>query len=477
MENVDSTKMKTTYSWKQLVLNPQTYWNIVYLLMAFPLGTIYFCLLVPLIATGISTLIIWVGVGILIGTVYLWWEIAQFERQLAIQWLHVPIKSLQMPSYSHMNWWQRSIKLFQNPMTWRTFIFIFLKFPIGIFTFVVTITLLPLSLGIGIATFIIGCLTVPFIALFLITTNVASTQRKLQNYLIFSATGYGLGILSLIIINQMATLIGILAQAQLGMSDHEIEMQQMAAQLEKERERAEDANRRRQKLILDMSHELRTPVATISGHIESLMIMAEDQTLSSSPETISQYLHISHQEVERLGKLVEELLSLARMESDTLKLDIQAIPVRDVIEEVYQLLAPIAQKERNVALVRGADPYLPLVLADRGRLVQILMNLIRNAIAYTPSGGLVSISAESVDPEHVELVVADNGIGIPEADLVRITERFYRVDSSRSRATGGFGLGLAIVHELVAAMGGSMTIISTEEEGSRFGILLRIASS
>jgi len=119
---------------------------------------------------------------------------------------------------------------------------------------------------------------------------------------------------------------------------------------------------------------------------------------------------------------------------------------------------------------------LPLILADRQRLVQVLLNLIRNAITYTPQGGIVSITAEQVDAGYLALVVADTGIGIPTDDLERVFERFYRADTSRARASGGFGLGLAIVRDLVNAMGGSITVESEVGEGSCFRVLLRVAT-
>jgi histidine kinase len=273
----------------------------------------------------------------------------------------------------------------------------------------------------------------------------------------------------------MVRLARYLAVTLLGMSDDAVRLQEMAMQIAQGRERAAQADQRRRQLIVDISHELRTPVASIAGHLESLLLMTAEGTSVPSPATLSTYLHIADQEVARLGTLVDELLALARMESDELRLDIQVVAAREVIEEVYQALAPLAAQERQIMLVRGADPRLPPVLADRQRLIQILANLVRNAIAYTPAGGLVSLSLEPASVDQLAIVVADNGVGIPKEDLDHIFERFYRVDSSRTRTTGGTGLGLAIVHGLVTAMGGSMTVESTEGEGSRFSITLRIA--
>jgi two-component system, OmpR family, phosphate regulon sensor histidine kinase PhoR len=117
------------------------------------------------------------------------------------------------------------------------------------------------------------------------------------------------------------------------------------------------------------------------------------------------------------------------------------------------------------------------VLADRQRLAQVLLNLVRNAITYTPAGGIVSISLERANDAQIALTVADTGIGIPPEDLERVFERFYRTDASRARSTGGFGLGLAIVRDLVTAMGGSISAESVVGEGTRFRLLLQVVPS
>jgi len=187
------------------------------------------------------------------------------------------------------------------------------------------------------------------------------------------------------------------------------------------------------------------------------------------------YLNIVHREAERLSALVEDLLSLARMDSDELHLDVVPIVAGEVVEEVCATMAPLASRERQVTLIHTVAPMLPLILADRQRLVQVLLNLIRNAITYTPQGGIVSITVERADADYLALVVADTGIGIPNDDLERVFERFYRTDTSRARTSGGFGLGLAIVRDLVNAMGGSITVESKVGEGSCFRVLLRIA--
>jgi len=120
---------------------------------------------------------------------------------------------------------------------------------------------------------------------------------------------------------------------------------------------------------------------------------------------------------------------------------------------------------------------MPPALADRQRLEQVLLNLTRNAISYTPDGGIVSLRLSQPDARWLALDVADTGIGIPPQELQHVFERFYRTDASRARSSGGFGLGLAIVHDLVQAMGGTVRVASTVGEGSQFSVLLRVAQT
>jgi signal transduction histidine kinase len=193
-----------------------------------------------------------------------------------------------------------------------------------------------------------------------------------------------------------------------------------------------------------------------------------------APETLQNYLRIVHRESMHLGTLVDDLLSLASNDSDELSLNLTAVEVGNVVEEVYQTLMPLARRERQISMLREVPPTLPPVRADRQRLVQVLLNLVRNAITYTPDGGIVVIALQRTDVHYVELSVSDTGIGIPQEDLEHIFERFYRTDSSRSRTSGGFGLGLAIVRDFVLAMDGSVHVESVVGEGSCFKVLLHV---
>ena len=254
------------------------------------------------------------------------------------------------------------------------------------------------------------------------------------------------------------------------MSDSAQRLAEARAVAARERTRAERADKSRRELIVNVSHELRTPVANITGHIESLL-MADSP--NAGEENTRRYLAIVAREAERLSSLIDDLLALARADADELKLDVRPIAADAVVEEVYQSLAPLALLDRQVKLVKSAPPEAPQVMADRDRLAQVLLNLVRNAITYTPAGGIVSISLSQADDRHLVIDVVDTGIGIPPDELDRVFDRFYRTDASRTRASGGFGLGLSIVRDLVRAMGGTVSVASSPGEGSQFRVVLQ----
>jgi two-component system, OmpR family, phosphate regulon sensor histidine kinase PhoR len=459
----------------RIVWDRQSYMNILYLLVSFPLGLAYFIFLVPGIAVGLGALFL-IAVFMLPLIITILLHIAAFERHMAIQWLHIAIPPMSYPSPKQMTYWQRFQAKLTNSMTWKTLAYLLLKFPLGLFAFVITIVLLVLCIAITVFTLPIWLLTAPFVILFMMLKNLSHVKKWLQLYLWFALTGFGVFLITLHLLNGLTFVYGQFARVMLGMSDTAWRLEEAQAMAAQERARAEQAEQRRHELIVNVSHELRTPVASISGHIESLLIATQEGTTAPSPAEMYNYLNIAHQEVERLGMLVDDLLSLARMESDELHLNIQPVAANEAIEEVYQTLMPLAKSQKQVTLVRGSATHLPLVLADRQRLIQILLNLARNAITSTPAGGIVSMNLEQADLQHLALIVEDNGVGISADELEHLFERFYRTDASRTRASGGSGLGLAIVHDLVTAMGGSISVESTQGKGSRFTVLLRIAT-
>jgi signal transduction histidine kinase len=230
---------------------------------------------------------------------------------------------------------------------------------------------------------------------------------------------------------------------------------------------AELALAAKRELVANVSHELRTPLASISAHAESLLLLGD--TVENSRRVES--LEVLHREAGQLSRLVDDLFLLSTAESGGLPLTVRPVEVAPLLDEIAATFKPLARQTRQIALVAAAEPDLPPVLGDRERIVQVLSNLIRNALRYTPEGGLVSIQAARAG-EMARFTVEDTGIGVPPERLARIFDRFYRGDDARDRESGGAGLGLAIVRELVEAMGGTVAAASAPGEGSRFSFTL-----
>jgi len=216
----------------------------------------------------------------------------------------------------------------------------------------------------------------------------------------------------------------------------------------------------RTEFVANVSHELRTPLTAIHGYLETLLGGALEE-----PEHARKFLEIAFRHTERLGRLVSDLTDLSNIELGKVSLRLEATPLDEVVDSVLTMIRPRAAGG-EVALSVDLPADLPPVRADRDRLAQILINLVDNGVKYTPAGGRVAVSARRVGPALVEVGVSDTGVGIPPADLPRVTERFYRVDRARSRELGGTGLGLAIVKHLVLAHGGELAIESQPGRGT-----------
>ncbi len=226
---------------------------------------------------------------------------------------------------------------------------------------------------------------------------------------------------------------------------------QMAAELEKVEEM-------RRQLIGDVAHELRTPLTTIKGSVEAL----EDGILPASPETYELILR----EADRLNHLVDDLQELSRVEAGAYELNLSPVDF-SAIKETIQKRFGYQFEEKGISFKSDMPDNLPSIRADEHRIIQILTNLLTNALHYTPKGGKVNLNASLVD-EAIQISVKDNGIGIPPEHLKDIFTRFYRVDKSRSRHAGGSGIGLTITKHLVEAHGGRIWV---ESEGRNTGSL------
>jgi two-component system phosphate regulon sensor histidine kinase PhoR len=219
----------------------------------------------------------------------------------------------------------------------------------------------------------------------------------------------------------------------------------------------------RRDFVTHASHELKTPITAIRGFAEML---AEGGV---APADQPRILEIVRSHVARLERLVEDLLELARAESDQPRLELQTVDLASLVRAVLEgLQTRFAEKRIHAQL---EDPSAGRALADPGALEVVLSNLLDNALKYTEPGGEIRVHI-AAEGERVRLSVADTGIGIPQADRARIFERFYRVDKARSRVLGGTGLGLAIAKHLVLAMGGEISVESTPGVGSTFHVRL-----
>jgi len=226
----------------------------------------------------------------------------------------------------------------------------------------------------------------------------------------------------------------------------------------------------RRDFVANVSHELRTPVSVIKGYAETLML---DGVLTSEPERSARFVEIIHKHAERLTTLINDILTLSCLEAKEAALELNSMDILGTINKSCALLGAHAA-EKNIRISNEVTGGLPRVLVDQGRLEQVLVNLIDNAVKYTPEGGAIRIYAEQEDTT-IKISVQDTGIGIPAKDLPRIFERFYRVDEGRSRDQGGTGLGLAIAKHIVQLHGGELTVTSIPGKGSTFSFTLRIA--
>jgi two-component system phosphate regulon sensor histidine kinase PhoR len=221
----------------------------------------------------------------------------------------------------------------------------------------------------------------------------------------------------------------------------------------------------RKDFIANVSHELNTPLAAIKGYAETL----QDRALVDIEKT-QKFLDIICKHVDRMSKLVSDLLSLSRLESDTYAPSFSSQQLIDSINISIETLKDAIEK-KNVTVSVDVPPDLSSVEVDEKGLVQVILNLLDNAIKFTPDNGTVSIIGREED-DFVKVAVSDTGIGIPMKDIPRIFERFYRVDKDRSRELGGTGLGLSIVKHIIQAHGGKIWVESQIGQGSTFFFLL-----
>lgn len=221
----------------------------------------------------------------------------------------------------------------------------------------------------------------------------------------------------------------------------------------------------RKDFVANVSHELRTPVAAVRSAAETLR-----GALERDPAAAGRFADIIERNAERLQRLVEDLLDLSRIESREYRPSLEPLDAAPVVQHVLGLHRERAEA-KQLRLEAELPAELPAVRADRRALEQVLSNLVDNAVKYCPAGAAVAVRA-AAEGDRIRLAVEDTGPGIEAQHLPRLFERFYRVDTGRSRELGGTGLGLSIVKHLVEAMGGTVTVESTPGRGSAFRVAL-----
>ena len=226
----------------------------------------------------------------------------------------------------------------------------------------------------------------------------------------------------------------------------------------------------RKQFVSNVSHELRTPLTSVRAYIESL-----SEGAWKDPEVAPQFLKVTQEETDRMIRMINDLLTLSRMDSGTQKVDLEMVNLNElfnyVLDRFDMMLKQDDRPEKTYTIKRDFTKRDLWVEIDTDRFTQVLDNLMNNAIKYSPDGGVVTCRLLETH-NNVILSVSDQGLGIPRADIPRIFDRFYRVDKARSRAQGGTGLGLAISREVVQLLGGRIWVDSREGRGSTFYISL-----
>lgn len=228
----------------------------------------------------------------------------------------------------------------------------------------------------------------------------------------------------------------------------------------------EDARR---EFVANVSHELRTPLTNIKSYTETLI----DAAGELPAETEKQFLGVITSEADRMTRLVKDLLTLSKLDYGKMDLKFTCFSMEETLKSVHAAMILDAES-RGHELTLTLDGPLPDMIGDRERLEQVIINILANAVKYTPSGGHIVLFGQMRDPRHLLIRVKDDGMGVPEKDIPRLFERFYRVEKARSRDKGGSGLGLAIAKDMVEAHHGTIRLESKTDQGTTVTIVLPI---
>jgi len=247
------------------------------------------------------------------------------------------------------------------------------------------------------------------------------------------------------------------------------EVEEWAYENEREIELLRQNEQFRREFLQNLSHEFRTPIFAIQGYIETLLNGGLE-----NPSINKRYLEKAGRNIERLSNLLKDLEEISKLERGEIKLEKQTFIIQDLIKEVFESLTEKASVQHIRFEIKKESESSLYVTADKEKIRQVLHNLVENAIKYGKQNGHIVASVYKTDERHALIEITDDGIGIPEKELSRIFERFYRTDAGRSRDIAGSGLGLAICKHIIEAHGETIHVRSKEQVGTTIGFTLKV---
>ncbi|MEA2656044.1 MAG: two-component system, OmpR family, phosphate regulon sensor histidine kinase PhoR [Chloroflexota bacterium] len=330
----------------ELMRSRQTYLRMAYLLLAFPLGTMYFIVIVTGLSAGFGLAIVIVGFPILALTLLIWLLFARIERGLAIHLLGAELRPMSIADPKARTPRERLLKMVTDPVTWKSLAYLLLEFPFGVFTFTIGLILITVSISLVLYPAVYAALTWLYTlypgsfqgTLFPgVTVDGHLSISVLIGFFAISVFGVFFSIASAAVMNGVGWLWARFAEVMLGVDESRLLLAAAAAETQIQRARAERSDQSRRELIVNASHELRTPVASISAHVESLLKPGR-----AIDEETRKYLGVVATETERLGALVDDVLVLARADADELHLDIRPVEIPELVDRVCDALWRIA---------------------------------------------------------------------------------------------------------------------------------------
>jgi signal transduction histidine kinase len=307
-----------------------------------------------------------------------------------------------------------------------------------------------------------------------IFVSVSEIEQKLIMYTAITTLVMGVLVFAVshVLIDPLSSILSVVQKMSDGHWDQRIkingrdEYAKLGHAFNEMAEKLEKVDNTRQEFVSNVSHELKTPLSSIKVLSESILLQD-----GAPVQMYREFLQDINSEVDRMTRVVSDLLQLVKLDQGGLGLNIQTANINTMVSDIFKRLIPLAG-QRDIGLT-FEDVREVFIEADEMKLASAISNLVDNAVKYTPNGGSVKVTVDA-DHQNAFITVSDTGIGIKEEDQGRIFDRFYRVDKTRDRETGGTGLGLAITYSTVRLHNGSIRVVSKENEGSSFIVRLPI---